>query len=152
MNLRELNNPPTWVFVVTTIVIFYVAFLFWIATYQFNLAIHSPRALMPEQKSFVERLECLIWLLRRRHIIFLFRSGIVVSLLTDGKIGFKPACNDQRCARLTLESITELESRFSVRTAHNPNRPCTYIRYHREAGREWLHFRGIALDYKDAIR
>lgn len=133
MNLRELGSPPVWVFVVTSLAIFAGAFSLWVAVYEFNLAIHIPRARELEGVSLPHRLYLLAWLISHFHVIYFFRSGIWLSLLTDGHIGFIGTCNDPTCSRVYPSS-------------HGSNRPVEYIWRHKgRFGRQRSQsgFRGI---------
>lgn len=129
MNLRELGSPPVWVFVVTLLAVFGGTFTLWVAVYQFNLAIHVPRAKEPEGEPLTERLKYLAWLISRFHLIFLFRSGIWLSLLTDGDFGFVSACDDPECLEYAQR--------------HHSNQPCDYIDWHHTMNPNKTAFRGV---------
>lgn len=141
MNVQELNSTgqPIWVFLVTATAILMAAFWIWAIFYQVIKYIHAPkttRFIYPIVAKRV-RLRYLLWLICNGKIIWCWRSGIVYSLLTNGRLGFTVTCGgegkgqDCRCPPFVNSGAVENTNRSGVLlSTHSAHAPCTYIYAH----------------------
>lgn len=164
MNLQELNESgqPTWVFLATAGLILWIAFCIWGIFYQWMKYIHAPRwgaanwrleqtkeAKDCEEEANISlyvRLKFLLWLLCHGHIIWCWRSGIIFSLLTKGRLGFTPTCAGARgeyCAHTDTilgESLRYLNLRpqdpLVSYSTHSAHAPCAYVFLHSKDGEQ----------------
>ena len=155
MNIQELNaeGQPIWVFLVTTAAILSTALWVWGILYQWNRYIHAPRAsLVWDNHNFGprddeaeldisqwKRFELLLWLLLHGHVVWCWRSGMIFSLLTSGKLAFIPTCQHDelkltcRCPKdIHLHESGWLSYERHETYTHSPHAPCTYIYAHRK--------------------
>ncbi|KAI0417883.1 hypothetical protein F5X98DRAFT_386722 [Xylaria grammica] len=122
MNIRELNEngQPIWVFLVTTIIIVAVTMVSWGFMYQTQKYHSLPKDdSRREKKTPWTRLGRLLQLISHGHIIWAWKSGILFSLLTDGRVVFVRSCLGHG-----------YDSRPGMDRHHHPHRPCAYIKNH----------------------
>ncbi|KAI0845574.1 hypothetical protein F5Y00DRAFT_245880 [Daldinia vernicosa] len=123
MNINELNEngQSLWVFIATTVSIVAATMILWGFMYQLQKYNSLPRiSSRYEGKPWQTRLGRLLQLVFRGHIIWAWKSGILVSLLTDGRVAFLRSCTDCNSnARLVV-----------LPKRHNEHRPCDYIKDH----------------------
>ncbi|KAI0855050.1 hypothetical protein F4860DRAFT_497536 [Xylaria cubensis] len=118
MNIHELNEngQSLWVFILTTVLIVATTMILWGFMYQFQKYNSQPKAGRKEGKHWWTRSAALCQLIFRGHIIWAWKSGILVSLLTDGRVAFLRSCTGYQ---------TEIGNNL-----HSPNEPCCYVRDH----------------------
>lgn len=157
MNFQELNSSgqPIWVFVVTVIALLVVALWIWEIFYQWTKYIHASH--LSEAYGFnrgsslgetagtyrCKRTGLLFWLISQGHVVWCWRSGIVFSLLTSGRIGFTVTC---KCS--LREDECECDDVLNLHQAglmnqkdtppvplntHSAHAPCAYILAHAHA-------------------
>ncbi|GAW14488.1 hypothetical protein ANO14919_038910 [Xylariales sp. No.14919] len=122
MNIRELNEngQPIWVFLVTTIIIVAVTMVSWGFMYQTQKYHSLPKDdSRREKKTPWTRLCRLLQLISHGHIIWAWKSGILFSLLTDGRVVFVRSCLGHG-----------YDSRPRMNRHHHPHQPCAYIKNH----------------------
>ncbi|KAI1084916.1 hypothetical protein F5B20DRAFT_523670 [Whalleya microplaca] len=127
MNIHELNEngQSLWVFIVTTASIVAVAMMIWGFMYQFQKYNSLPRNnSRSEFKSWQTRLGHLLQLAFRGHIIWAWKSGILFSLLTDGRVAFLRSCTE----------CDALPSPMGTKWSHDAHWPCAYIKAHLRQG------------------
>ncbi|TRX91108.1 hypothetical protein FHL15_008090 [Xylaria flabelliformis] len=120
MNIHELNEngQSIWVFILTTVLIVAATMILWGFMYQFQKYNSQPRDGIKEGKHWRTRSAALCQLIFRGHIIWAWKSGILVSLLTDGRVAFLMSCAGHRVVRLLSPLL------------HSPHEPCRYVRVH----------------------
>jgi hypothetical protein len=151
MNIQELNSTgqPIWGFVVTAVATLAAAFWTWATFYQCMKYIHAPRSNAKnkswdnEEKlgiSLQARLKLLYWLIAHGHVVWCWRSGIIFSLLTCGRLGFTMTCQfdatETNCACPELTHPRDwkgMNGGFQEWiSTHSPHAPCAYIQAHQD--------------------
>ncbi|KAI1128884.1 hypothetical protein F5Y10DRAFT_277093 [Nemania abortiva] len=125
MNIHELNEngQSLWVFILTTVLIVAATMTAWGFMYQFQKYNSLPKIYDNEEKSWRARFYQLIRLVLYGHIIWTWKSGILVSLLTDGRVAFIRSCTEHKpTAGYGLLS-------------HSEHGPCNYIKEHLGSGK-----------------
>ena len=153
MNIQELNatGQPIWVFVVTAAITLGTAFSIWAIMYQWTKYIHAPTLRDSSLSSYKDkdsdisswrRFQALCWLIFHCHLVWCWRSAIIYSLLTSGRLGFTMTCLydsmhiNCSCPReVDVQRImgTDHEYGGSIST-HSPHAPMTYIYAHQAYG------------------
>ncbi|KAI1357323.1 hypothetical protein F5Y08DRAFT_324541 [Xylaria arbuscula] len=120
MNIHELNEngQSLWVFLVTTVLIMAVTLIIWGTMYQWQKYNSLPRRSFRERKSGLTRFYCFLLLIFHGHSVWAWKSGILVSLLTDGRVAFLRSCTDH-------SYITG-----AAPSSHDAHDPCTYVKGH----------------------
>jgi hypothetical protein len=148
MNVQELNSTgqPIWVFLVTAMGILLGAFWIWATFYQWSKYMHPPDGNLsygpkgtPFKKISVwRRCGLVLWLVSHGHIIWCWRSGIVFSMFTNGRKGFRVTCGseDHYCfCPMTIDLSDAVgapdEHRWWYTLAtHAPHAPFAYVYAH----------------------
>lgn len=120
MNINELNQSgqSLWVFIVSTLVILAATMMIWGLMYQFQKYNSLPKKTYShESKPWHTRLSCLLQIIFRGHIIWVWKSGVLISLFTNGRVAFL-----RSCASCTL--------RDPIGYCHDAHKPCGYIESH----------------------
>ncbi|KAI0182622.1 hypothetical protein EV127DRAFT_487922 [Xylaria flabelliformis] len=114
MNIYELNEngQPIWVFILTTILIVAATMILWGFMYQFQKYNSQPKDIRKEGKNWWTRSATLCQLVFQGHITWAWKSGILVSLLTDGRVAFLRSCTRH------------------YGMAHSSHEPCYYVNKH----------------------
>ncbi|KAI1353267.1 hypothetical protein F5Y01DRAFT_64419 [Xylaria sp. FL0043] len=125
MNIHELNDSgqSVWVFILTTALIVAATITIWGIMYQFQKFHSLPKDDDKEGKHWPTRIYRLLQLVFRGHIIWAWKSGILISLLTDGRVAFIRSCTGHTLLR--PDGDIDLHQLF-----HNDQWPCEYIRGH----------------------
>ncbi|KAI1173638.1 hypothetical protein F4777DRAFT_557102 [Nemania sp. FL0916] len=116
MNIHELNasGQSLWVFIVTTVAIVAVTMIAWGFLYQvqkYESLLKASNSRVSEHRHWRSRLLRLLFLVSRGHTIWAWKSGILFSLFTDGRVRFLRSCDRE----LGRDGV------------HNPQNPCSYI-------------------------
>ncbi|KAI1278577.1 hypothetical protein F5Y07DRAFT_360410 [Xylaria sp. FL0933] len=124
MNIYELNDSgqSLWVFILTTASIVTATMTIWGIMYQFQKFNSLPKNLYNEGEPWTTRFKCLLQLVSHGHILWAWKSGILISLLTDGRVAFLRSCTEHV---VDLGGGVGLQQLF-----HNAQWPCDYIRGH----------------------
>ncbi|KAI1813115.1 hypothetical protein GGS20DRAFT_586813 [Poronia punctata] len=133
MNIRELNEDgqPIWVFILTTVLVTAGTMMLWGFMYQFQKYTSLPKLPKlsfdeenPEYYTRRKRLSVLCQLVFRGHTIWAWRSGILLSLLTNGRVAFLRSCRSHDAPLLADRIKPE---------GHDAHHPCEYILSHFDA-------------------
>ncbi|KAI1114574.1 hypothetical protein F5Y14DRAFT_413780 [Nemania sp. NC0429] len=126
MNIHELNDSgqSLWVFILTTIVVVVATMTIWGLMYQFQKYNSLLRDDYPERKPWDTKLYHLFQLVRHGHTIWAWQSGMLLSLLTDGQVGFLRSCTSD-----------DDDASPPHRSFHSARRPVEYISTHLKYGR-----------------
>jgi hypothetical protein len=128
MNIQELNSTgqPIWVFLVTSLGILLAALTIWAILYQWTKFLHAPEfevfiygpgdEVIAGEANRWTRAKSFLWLILHGHVVWCWRSGILFSLLTNGRKGFTMTCENKN---------------YNCRSSkHSPHSPVTYIQAH----------------------
>lgn len=134
MNIHELNEngQSLWVFILRTVLIVGTTLVIWGAMYQFQKYNSLPKKSVyyNEGKSWPTRLHRLLQLVFHGHIIWAWKSGVLVSLLTDGRVAFR-----RSCLKHEIDLALRPPPDESRKLCHNAHWSCDYIKGHLEIRR-----------------
>ncbi|KAJ3572651.1 hypothetical protein NPX13_g4979 [Xylaria arbuscula] len=124
MNIDELNEngQSLWVFVLTTVFIVAATMTIWGTMYQWQKYNSLPKG-GHEGKSWLTRFRCLLHLVFHRHSIWAWKSGILVSLLMDGRVAFLRSCRSCMFDGFYYGNAPHTAN-------HDVHKPCGYIMDH----------------------
>ncbi|KAI0545454.1 hypothetical protein F4679DRAFT_561015 [Xylaria curta] len=127
MNIHELNEngQSLWVFILTTVLIVAATMIIWGFMYQLQKYNSLPKDRSKiEGEPWSARSAALCQLVFRGHIIWAWKSGIFLSLLSNGRVGFLRSCTKHT-------RYYNAEGQFSpVLLRHSTHWPCDYVRDH----------------------
>ncbi|KAI1734578.1 hypothetical protein F4680DRAFT_453856 [Xylaria scruposa] len=130
MNIDELNasGQSLWVFILTTVLIVAVTMILWGFMYQFQKYNSLPKDGEKEGKPWSTRSAALCELIFRGHTIWAWKSGILVSLFTNGRVGFLRSCTEHPGG---IDRYDDVERRWIFNIiSHSPHLPCYYVWHH----------------------
>ncbi|KAI0394054.1 hypothetical protein F5Y17DRAFT_279241 [Xylariaceae sp. FL0594] len=100
MNIAELNQSgqSIWVFILTTVLVVSATMVIWGSMYQFQKWTSLPRkkSTWGERHPRKARFLSFCRLIYHGHILWAWKSGIVFSLWTNGRVGFLRSCFQHR--------------------------------------------------------
>lgn len=156
MNINELNDngQPIWVFIATSISIFVATILIWSLMHQIHKYNSLPkRELVEERPEPVEdakkvaktavsrqvRLHLFLRLMYSGHVKWIWKSGILFSLITSGRIGFIRSCSEHGKNSIPMLPLSTaarkyLEKHIDHPLGDNVHCPCSYIIVHLDLG------------------
>ena len=147
MNIAELNETgqPLWVFLATTVAIFALSSLTWGFFYQLHKYNSLPNyidkrtdrfsSLPPENwVSSRVRLHQFLRLIWHGHLLWIWKSGIALSLLTRGRKGFLKSCSEHDDKGLVnlgdMSEATQYLEKHELPRSCYVHSPCAYIIIH----------------------
>ncbi|OTA98350.1 hypothetical protein M426DRAFT_28523 [Hypoxylon sp. CI-4A] len=131
MNIDELNQSgqSIWVFILTTALIVAATMTIWGFMYQLQKYSSLPKnSFLYECKPWQTRLLRFLQLILQGHVVWAWKSGIIVSLLVDGRVAFLRSCKEHLMQQPTVMDLTEMNQQRPP--IHHTHSPCGYIMDH----------------------